>query len=159
MSLRRAIALIDVAEVNVAAFCREHRISRDTFYKIRCRYLDEGDAGIEARSRAPIRVWNRTPVVVEDRIVKLRKELTDAGLDNGPETIWWHLQQAGDVTVPSVSTIWPARMSRTAAASWSPSSRVDDGWVRPAVTTAIRTTAPRPGQRPSACGPCRQTVT
>jgi len=44
--------------------------------------------------------------VVEDRIVKLRKELTDAGLDNGPETIWWHLQQAGDVTVPSVSTIW-----------------------------------------------------
>jgi transposase InsO family protein len=42
---------------------------------------------------------------VVDRIVLLRKELADAGLDNGPATIRFHLQRAGG-PVPSESTIW-----------------------------------------------------
>ena len=105
MSLRLAIAQMDLSEVNVAEFCRNHQISRDRFYTIRRRYGAEGEAGVAPRSRAPHTVANRTSAVVEDLIVTLRKRLDDDGLDAGAETIKWHLDDAG-VEAPTVSTIW-----------------------------------------------------
>ncbi|MFV1971956.1 MAG: integrase core domain-containing protein [Acidimicrobiia bacterium] len=105
MSLRLAIAQMDVTEVNVAAFCRDHQISRDRFYTIRRRYEAEGEAGLVPRSRAPNTVANKTSSVVEDLIVLKRKELDDDGFDAGAETIRWHLDEAG-VDAPTVSTIW-----------------------------------------------------
>jgi transposase InsO family protein len=105
MSLRRAIAQIDVTVVNVSEFCRMHGVSRGWFYEIRSRYAQEGEAGLAARSRAPHTVANRTPLIVEDLIVTLRKELVDDGLDAGPETIKWHLDAAG-IDAPTTSTIW-----------------------------------------------------
>jgi len=105
MSLRLAVAQMDVAEVNVAEFCRDHQISRDRFYTIRRRYDAEGEAGLAPRSRAPNTVANRTSIEMEDRIVTLRKELDNEGLDAGPETIKWHLDSAG-VDAPTASTIW-----------------------------------------------------
>lgn len=105
MSLRRAIAEMDVAGVNVAGFCRDHGISRDRFYTIRRRYDAEGEAGLAPLSRAPHTVANRTSPVVEDRVVTWRKRLADAGLDAGAETIRWHLAAEG-IEGPTVSTIW-----------------------------------------------------
>ncbi len=105
MSLRRAIAEMDVAQVNVTGFCESHGISRDRFYEIRRRYKAEGDAGLTPRSRAPNTVANRTSAAVEDLVVTWRKQLDDAGLDCGAETIKWHLEHSG-VAAPSVSTIW-----------------------------------------------------
>ena len=105
MSLRRAIGEMDVTGVNVAAFCRDHSVSRDRFYTIRRRYEAEGEAGLAPRSRAPHTVANRTPLMVEDLIVAWRKQLADDGLDAGPETIKWHLDVSG-VEAPHVSTIW-----------------------------------------------------
>ena len=105
MSLRLAIAQIDVTEINVAEFCRDHAISRDRFYTIRRRYQTEGDAGLAPRSRAPHTIANQTSPEVEDLIVTIRKKLTGNGLDAGAETIKWHLNHAG-VDPPSVSTIW-----------------------------------------------------
>ena len=105
MSLRLAIAQVDVAEINVAEFCRDHGISRDRFYTIRRRYQQEGDAGLAPRSRAPHTIANQTPPEVEDLIVGLRKKLDDNGLDAGAETIKWHLDAAG-IDAPTASTIW-----------------------------------------------------
>jgi transposase InsO family protein len=105
MSLRLAVAQVDVAEINVAEFCRDHGISRDRFYTIRRRYQAEGDAGITPRSRAPHTIANQTSPEVEDLIVALRKKLDDNGLDAGAETIKWHLDAAG-VDAPTASTIW-----------------------------------------------------
>ena len=105
MSVRRAIAQIDVAEINVAEFCRDHAISRDRFYTIRRRYQTEGDAGLAPRSRAPHTIANQTSPEVEDRIVALRKKLDGNGLDAGAETIKWHLNNAGG-DAPTASTIW-----------------------------------------------------
>lgn len=105
MSLRRAIAQMDVEDVNVAAFCRDHSMSRDRFYTIRRRYQAEGDTGLVPRSRAPHTVANRTSALVEDLIVTWRKQLTDDGLDAGAETIRWHLVASG-IDAPAVSTIW-----------------------------------------------------
>jgi len=91
MSVRRAVVEADLASLNVAGFCRDHGISRESFYAWRRRYALEGEAGLESRSRAPRRVANRTPVLVEDLIVELRKSLDDAGLDAGPATIQYWL--------------------------------------------------------------------
>jgi hypothetical protein len=102
MSVRRLIVEVDVAGLNVTKFCVQPGVSTWFFYELRRRHA-RGES-IEPRSRAPRQVANRTPGEVEDVIVGLRKELLDAGLDAGPATIWWHLQDRAGV-VPSESTI------------------------------------------------------
>jgi transposase InsO family protein len=107
MSVRRLIAEVDVSTLNVSRFCREHGISRDSFYEVRERFDAEGEAGLVARSRAPKRVANRTSAAVEDLIVEIRKELDDAGLDAGPATIrYWLPARLDEALVPSEATIW-----------------------------------------------------
>lgn len=101
--LRIAVASDDL---NVAAFCRDHDISRQTFYVWRRRYLAEGLEGLEPRSRAPKRSPKRICVDVEDAVVAVRKELAELGVDNGPVTIEWHLRRRGLTAVPSPATIW-----------------------------------------------------
>jgi transposase InsO family protein len=101
--LRIAVASTDT---NVAAFCRTHGISRETFYVWRRRYKAEGLEGLEPRSKAPLSSPQRIGAEVEDVIVALRKELTDLGVDAGPGTIQWHLGRRGLRPVPSVATIW-----------------------------------------------------
>lgn len=108
--LRAAIASEDM---NVAAFCREHGISRETFYVWRRRYRAEGLAGLEPRSRAPKTSPARVSAEVEEAIVVLRKELADLGVDHGPSTIQWHLGRRGELTkVPSEATIWRVLVRR-----------------------------------------------
>ncbi len=66
-------------------------VHRAWVYKLKARYEAEGESALEPRSRRP----NTSPAAlapeVVEQIVRLRKELTDAGLDAGPETIAWHL--------------------------------------------------------------------
>ena len=101
------IAKADGLDVNVAAECAKAGVSRTLFYKLLARYMVEGTAGFECRSRRPHSSPNQTSVGVEDVVVKLRKELCDAGLDHGATTIQWHLGRRDDVAgaVPSVATI------------------------------------------------------
>jgi transposase InsO family protein len=104
MSVRRLIVEVDASTVNVSEFCAAHGISRWSFYAIRARWRDEGETALEPRSRAPVRVANRTPAQVEDLIVAKRKELDDAGLDAGAGSI---KDQLGHLDgTPSESTIW-----------------------------------------------------
>ena len=105
MSVRRAIVDADVSMLNVSEFCRVHGISTWLFYNLRRRHAAGGDVALEPLSRAPKRVANKTPVAVGDRIVLLRKQLADDGLDNGPATIRFHLQRLDD-WAPSEATIW-----------------------------------------------------
>lgn len=104
MSIRRLIVEVDHKELNVAEFCRQHGVSTWFFWNLRRRYAKEGPAALEVRSRAPNRVANKTSAEVEDQIVAKRKELSDAGLDAGPGTIWFHLQDLEGL--PSESSIW-----------------------------------------------------
>lgn len=94
------------AAINVTAVCRDEGVSRAVFYKYVDRVRREGLDGLEERSRRPHTSPQRTPVQVEDRVVRLRKELDDAGLDHGATSIQWHLGRQGELTkVPSVATI------------------------------------------------------
>jgi transposase InsO family protein len=102
----RLVAALDDPDLNVAEFCRQQRISRDTFYRWRDRFRTEGLDGLQPRSSAPKNSPSRTPELVEDRIVELRKELDEDGLDSGAATIQWHLRHEGVTPVPSEATIW-----------------------------------------------------
>jgi transposase InsO family protein len=113
--MRVISAVIAVAEgsaVNVSRVCRDAGVSRKTFYKWLARYRAEGADGVEERSRRPLHSPNQTSAGVEEEVVRLRKELADAGLDHGATTIQWHLGNlfGGDPRwpqrrAPSVATI------------------------------------------------------
>lgn len=108
MDVKLAAALADtVRPGEVAAFCRDHGISRQTFYKWRHRYQSDGLAGLEERSRRPLNSPSKTAVSVEEQIVRVRKQLDDFGSDNGPWSIRQRLLANTAVEpVPSESTLW-----------------------------------------------------
>ena len=101
------LAFVGDEPMNVAQVCREVGISRKSFYKYVDRVRVEGVAGFEPRSRRPHASPRATSVVVEDAIVALRKELSDAGHDCGATTIQWHLGQDRQFKrcVPSIATV------------------------------------------------------
>src|SRR5213079_3209396 len=100
--LLAAVTAQSLKEINVRAVCAERGISRKTFYKWRDRYVAEGMEGLTPRSRRPRRSPQRIGLEIEDEIVRLRKELGDLGVDNGPDTIRWRLQQhRGGQPVPA----------------------------------------------------------
>jgi transposase InsO family protein len=51
-----------------------------------------GRGGVEARSRRPVTRPATTEPIAVDLVVRLRQELTAAGLDAGADTIVWHLE-------------------------------------------------------------------
>jgi len=69
----------------------EYGVSKSWLYELLARYKAEGEAAFAPRSRRPLTSPNALSVDVVELIVRLRKELTDAGLDAGPATIGWHL--------------------------------------------------------------------
>lgn len=55
------------------------------------RWLNEGEAALEPRSRRPAHVPTATPEATRQRVLELRDELTNNGLDAGADTIVWYL--------------------------------------------------------------------
>jgi len=106
VKLRVAVAA-GLEGISVSALAAELGVSRRWIYELRRRYEAEGVAGLEPRSRRPKRSPHQLSAEVEDAVVRLRKELADAGLDAGPVTIRWHLERRGEtVPVPSIAAIW-----------------------------------------------------
>jgi transposase InsO family protein len=105
MDVRMAAALAG-AVPNVALFCREQQISRETFYKWQRRFRAEGVEGLAERSRRPVNCPTATRGEVEDAVVVLRKQLADDGADHGPDSIRFALlARGGSSAVPSRATI------------------------------------------------------
>lgn len=96
-----AVFTVGLSGVRVTDLCAELGISRQTFYKYRRRWQEEGPAGLVERSRAPKSSPRAISVEVEEEIVRLRKSLE---VDNGAQMIAYHLERAG-WPAPAVSTI------------------------------------------------------
>jgi len=105
MDIRAATALAGQID-NVAQFCRDQQISRQTFYKFRRRFGEEGLAGLQDRSRRPMSCPGQTSAAVEEVVLRTRKQLLEDGCDHGPQSIQWLLQSNKYPNVPSRSTIW-----------------------------------------------------
>jgi transposase InsO family protein len=86
---------------------RDCRMSRYWVHQLVKRFEAEGEAAFQPRSRRPHTSPQAVGPVLEDRIVRLRKELSKKGWDAGAETIRVHLQRDPALDrVPSTSTIW-----------------------------------------------------
>ena len=97
--------LVDKRSVREVA--RAHGVSKTWLYELLTRYRAGGDAALIPRSRRPHQSPNRVPDHIEDEIVKLRKQLSEFGVDAGPDTIHTHLVAAHGGHPPcSVSSIW-----------------------------------------------------
>lgn len=85
-------------------------VSRSWVYELLARYGAEGETAFEPRSRRPKTSPGALPEATVERIVELRKDLEGQGLDAGPDTICWHLQQRHGLRVsPSTVARWLAR--------------------------------------------------
>jgi transposase InsO family protein len=105
-----------------------HGVSKSWVAKLVARYRSGGHDALARRSRAPHRVANRSSEELEEQVVRLRKELTDAGFDAGAHTIHYHLGRLRP-SPPSVSTIWRILKRRGFVAS-QPHKRPKSSYIR-----------------------------
>jgi transposase InsO family protein len=89
---RLVITALFVDHQTPAEVAARYGIHRAWVYKLKARYEAEGDTALEPRSRRPKTSPTALGADLVDLIVRLRKELAEAGLDAGPETIAWHLE-------------------------------------------------------------------
>lgn len=108
---------------------RAHGVSKSWVGKVVARFREGGYEALATRSRAPRRIPHRTPAPMEDEILRLRGELTEAGHDAGAATIHFHLARAGHEHLPSVSTIWRI-LKRRGLVTPEPHKRPRSSWVR-----------------------------
>jgi transposase InsO family protein len=104
MDIRAATAFAGQID-NVSQFCRDQQISRQTFYKWRRRFSQDGLGGLQEQSRRPNSSPGQTAAAVEEAVLRQRKQLFEQGLDHGPQSIVWTLQH-DEIPVPSRSTVW-----------------------------------------------------
>ena len=115
---------------SVRKVAQDHGVSKTWLYELAARYQAEGEAGLVPRSRRPHRSPTKRSDLFEDEIVRLRKELTEAGYDAGAETIQIHLRRAHRrAKVPSSSTIWRVLKARGFVTP-EPHKRPRSLWVR-----------------------------
>ncbi len=96
MSLARVAVLQVISkQLSVTAAAAEYGISRRHLHRLLARYRDGGLEALEPRSRRPKTTPIATADVVRERVIELRGRLIADGLDAGPHTIAWHLEQEG----------------------------------------------------------------
>jgi transposase InsO family protein len=101
---RVAVLKVVSTKASVTEVAAEFGISRRQLTRLIAAYRHGGLDALEPRSRRPLSNPKATPVEVRERVIALRRQLTADGLDAGPETIRWHLQQEG-LRLLSTSTI------------------------------------------------------
>lgn len=69
--IMRKISLLDLAEElkNVSEACRIMRVSRDTFYRVKNAYAEEGMDGLREKTRRKPNLHNRVPSEVESAVL------------------------------------------------------------------------------------------
>jgi transposase len=90
--------------LTATAAAEKYGYSRRQLHRLLARYRQSGLDAVDPRSRRPHSNSAATPEVIREEIVQLRLRLTKEGLDAGPVTIAWHLEQEGQ-RPPSTSTI------------------------------------------------------
>jgi transposase len=78
-------------------------VSQGWVSRLVARYRVEGEAAFEPHSRRPHTSPTALSAETVELIVRLRKQLSEQGLDAGPDTIVWHLAQHHDVTVATAT--------------------------------------------------------
>ena len=125
---RLVITAVTVEKRPVSEVARSYGVARSWIYELLARYRDEGEAAFEPRSRRPKTSPRATAPDTAELITRLRKELAGQGLDAGPQTIAWHLQQHYQLKV-SPATVSRC-LSRQGLVTPAPSKRPKSSYIR-----------------------------
>ncbi|HWU22292.1 MAG TPA: DDE-type integrase/transposase/recombinase [Nocardioides sp.] len=125
---RLVITAVVLENRPVAQVAADYHVARSWIYELLARYRTEGEAAFEPRSRRPHTSPNATDEHTVQLIIKIRKQLTESGLDAGPDTIAWHLQHHHRVTV-SASTI-ARTLTRQSLVEPAPKKRPKSSYIR-----------------------------
>lgn len=125
---RLVITAITKQGLTRAEAARTYGLSEATVSRLMARYRTEGDAAFEPRSRAPKTSPGATPPETVELVLRLRKELLEAGHDAGPDTLVWHLVQHHGLTV-SRATIHRI-LSRHGAITPEPKKKPKSAYIR-----------------------------
>src|ERR1700761_3142443 len=125
---RLVITAVTVEKRPVSEVAKSYGVARSWVYALLARYQAEGEAASGPRSRRP----KSSPTAISDEtaglIVRLRKELSGQGLDAGPQTIAWHLEQYHQLKV-SAATV-SRYLARQGLVAPDPSKRPKSSCIR-----------------------------
>ena len=125
---RLVITALFVERQTPAEVAARYGVHRAWVYKLKARFEAEGEAAAEPRSRRPKTSPRATPPERVDLVLRLRKELVEAGHDAGADTIAWHLARHHQVTV-SRATIHRI-LTRHGAITPEPKKRPKSSYIR-----------------------------
>jgi transposase InsO family protein len=125
---RLVITAVTVEGLSQGEAGRRYGVSQGWISRLLARYRAEGEAAFEPRSRRP----KTSPAAISpgtaELITRLRKELAGQGLDAGPHTIAWHLQQHHGTRV-SAATI-SRYLTRAGLITPAPARRPKSSYLR-----------------------------
>jgi transposase InsO family protein len=127
-SKRRLVITAVLAGSSQSEVARTYGVSQGWISRLMKLYEAEGEEAFEPRSRAPKTRPRLTPDVTVQLVLRLRKQLNEAGLDSGADTIGWHLQHH-HATVLSRATI-NRILLRHGTVTPDPSKRPKSSYVR-----------------------------
>lgn len=123
---RTIVLAITDGGLTVPEAATRFNVSTRWIYTLLARYRAGGLDAVDPRPRTPHTNPKTTDPATVDTILTLRKNLTDHGLDAGPESIWDRLPPANR---PSVSTIWRI-LKRHNEITPQPQKRPRSSWHR-----------------------------
>ena len=126
--VRLVVTAVVVEGRTHAEVAAQYGLSRSWVTKLVARWRAEGESAFESRSRRPRTSPGAVPAEVTELIVGLRADLSAQGLDAGPHTISWHLQQRQGIAV-SPSTVW-RRLAAASLVDANPKKRPKSSYVR-----------------------------
>ena len=91
MSKRRLVITAVLTGASQSEVARTYGVSQSWISRLMARYAVEGEAAFQPRSRRPHASPSATGTTTTDLVLRLRKQLVEAGLDAGADTIGWHL--------------------------------------------------------------------
>ena len=122
------ITALFVEHQSPAEVAERYGVHRSWVYKLKARYEAEGDTALVPRSRRPKSSPTATPPVSVELVLLLRKQLAEAGLDAGADTIGWHLARHHRTTL-SRATI-NRILVRAGAVVPEPAKRPKSSYIR-----------------------------
>ena len=128
MSKRRLVITAVLAGSSQSEVARTYGVSQSWISRLMARYVAEGEAAFEPRSRRPRSSPRATAQDTVELVLRLRKQLADSGLDAGADTIGWHLTHRHQLTV-SRATIHRI-LTRAGAVVPEPAKRPKASYLR-----------------------------
>ena len=125
---RLVLTALFVDQQGVAEVAARYGVHRSWVYRLKARYEAEGPAAFEPRSRRPAGSPHALEPATVALILELRRRLDGAGLDAGPDTIAWHLDQHHKTQVAR-STI-ARHLTRAGLVVPAPAKRPKSSYIR-----------------------------